>query len=157
MLPKCNEVLFQAIPQEQSQDPSLTIKSKRLQDFVIKTIVEPAYIENLKSTFAWQSKWSTIARVFFWMSNLFVLLGGILSFLQVKMPDNTAFSVGAGISSVIVLILLRFGDDAKTEFKQRENEISDLLTKIGIEDVIVVDNKRETPFEENKKENNISS
>jgi hypothetical protein len=103
-----------------------------LQKNIVKNIVMPNYVQDLVASFLWRTRWQRIGRVFFWTSNIFLLISGIFNFLQVEIPGTTLFSMGAGIGNIMVLMLLNFGADAKKESRLLTSDTNTLLQTVGL-------------------------
>jgi hypothetical protein len=103
-----------------------------LQKYIIKNLVIPNYVADLKSTFLWRNRWQKIGRVFFWSSNIFLLLSGMFSFVQVRLPGTSLFSMLAGICNILTFMLLNFGSDAKKESRLLTSDTNTLLHSVGL-------------------------
>ncbi len=103
-----------------------------VQKHIVKNIVMPNYVADLTSTFLWRSRWQKISRSFFWLSNIFLLISGIFSFLQIELPNTTFFSMIAGICNIMTLMLLNFGADAKKESRLLTTDTNTLLQTVGL-------------------------
>jgi len=106
--------------------------SKEFQETILKNIVQPAYIEDLKSGFRSRLRWRNMSRVFIWTSNAFVLFGGIFSFLQVQLHDTTYWSIIAGICNVVALVIMNFSLDARKEEVNLTHDLNDVLRALGL-------------------------
>jgi hypothetical protein len=61
-----------------SSTESLVVRSDRLKRYIIKEIVQPAYVLDIKDTLEWRFKWRRISRIFFWMTNVILLACSVL-------------------------------------------------------------------------------
>lgn len=111
----------------------LPAATSEFQQTLLKTIVQPAYVTELKENVRARLRWRDRARLFFWLSNLFVLLSSIFSWLQTQFKDITYWSVGAGVSNVLILIFLNFSSQATKEEACLTRDLNEVLANLGMQ------------------------
>jgi hypothetical protein len=105
---------------------------KKFLDQITQKILQPAYIGDLKSNFRSRLCWRSAGRVFYWTSNTFVLISCVCSFMQLQAHDSFSWSIGAGVSNVIALILLHYGTEAKKEETMITRDLNEVLKSLGL-------------------------
>jgi len=115
-------------------EESMEVTSQKLKQYVIKNIVQPAYIADIKETLEWRFRWMRISRNFRWISQFFLLVSGILASLQ-TIDDSKWWSIGVITCNTLVFLLNQFSSDAKGESKSMTDEANKFLTQMNIEKI----------------------
>jgi|SaaInlStandDraft_3_1057020.scaffolds.fasta_scaffold41484_2 hypothetical protein len=103
-----------------------------LQSAVIKDILRPAFIKDVKNDVKWKSKWYSLSS---WFESGSVLLSGIgtmFSFATIYY-DNMFLTFIAGCLGVLVTVLLKFSNYARNESHERNDVLNRNLKIVGIE------------------------
>jgi len=115
-------------------EESMEVTSQKLRQFVIKNIVQPAYIADIKETLEWRFRWTKISRKFRWVAQFFLLVSGILASLQ-TIDDSKWWSIGVITCNTLVFLLNQFSSDAKGESKTMTDEANKFLAQMNIEKI----------------------
>jgi hypothetical protein len=122
------------IPEELNDirsDESTKVQSQKLKQYVIKYIVQPAYVADIKDTIEWRYRWLRCSRSFRWIAHLFLLVSGILASLQ-TIDSSKWCSIGVITCNTLVFLLHQFSTDAKSESKAMTDEVNKYLSTLEI-------------------------
>ena len=105
--------------------------SERLRDFVINSIIEPTYKDDLKENITLRKKFKRVGLQLEIASKIFVGISSILSFSSGVFKDKTLAFV-AGTTSVVSLVFLQFSSYAYGESKKNNAELNSTLNKLNL-------------------------
>lgn len=120
-------------PTNKNESPDTKISdSIKLQ--IVKELVEPMYVNDVKSTIQGKKCWRSTGQIFETMSKVLVAVGGIISFSSGYYSYPTLGFV-AGSVSTISLALLQFSSFSYSENKKQSSELNILLNKLDIDSI----------------------
>ena len=117
---------------------STQVNSKRLRQFIIKNIVQPVYVSDLRDTLIWRYRWRKIANCLYIFSKLLTLSGAVLAFCETYFRV-TYLSLSAGIVTLLSVLILQLGDFAHKESKKKTFEANEILRSLNITGVPEID------------------
>lgn len=110
------------------------ISSRGLKTMIVKTILQPSYVRDVKDTIDWRFKWRKISDVLFTIAKVVGLSSAVVAFAA-SSYDNAYISFIAGCVSLSGTMLIQLADFAKNKSRQKTAEANEILTKLGIEGV----------------------
>jgi hypothetical protein len=108
--------------------------SDKIKIHIVKDLVEPMYIKDVKSTIEGKKCWRLSGQIFETMSKILVAIGGIISFSSGYF-NNPTLGFIAGSISTISLATLQFSSFSYGENKKQASELNILLKKLGIDTI----------------------
>ena len=127
---------------------SSKVASDNLKKYVIKNLLQPDFVENIKDSLEWRYKWEKISSFFNVIASIFALSTSVLNILSMNYSGNT-FPILASISSVLVTFTLKFASDARSKGDAKTSEINSLLRSIGVDKIPELSPESLTPQENN--------
>jgi len=113
------------------------ISTKKLKKFIVRDIIQPAFVKDIRDTIKGRYKWRKIAGILFVIARIMFLANVILSFVSAYLTRNE-FSfigfIGASIGAVGLLIG-QYGTTAMAESRKKNNEANELLRQLGVEGI----------------------
>jgi hypothetical protein len=110
------------------------IASKGLKTMIVKTILQPSYVRDVKDTIDWRFKWRKISDVLFTIAKVVGLSSAVVAFAA-SSYDDRSISFIAGCVSLSGTMLIQLADFAKNKSRQKTAEANEILGKLGIEGV----------------------
>lgn len=121
---------------------STQVNSKRLRQFIIKNIVQPVYVSDLKDTMVWRFRWKKIANCLYIFSKLLNLVGAVLAFSESYFKVYY-LSLSAGIIMLLSTLILQLGDFTQKESKRNTYEANEILRSLDITGIPELDDAKE--------------
>lgn len=116
------------------------VKSKKLRNYIIKTIVQPTYIFDLKDTLKWRFRWRKIGNILYIVSKLLTIVGAVLAFSETYF-QVTYLALASGIITLLGVLILQLGDSSQKESKRKTHEANDILKSLNIDGVPELDDE----------------
>lgn len=113
---------------------STQVNSKRLRQFIIKNIVQPTYIADLKDTLIWRYRWRKIGNFLYILSKFLTIIGAVLAFSETYFRV-VYLSFAAGIMTLLAVLILQLGDFANKESKRKTYAANEILRSLNISEV----------------------
>jgi len=101
---------------------------------IVKELIEPMYVNDVKSTIQGKKCWRLTGQIFETMSKILVAIGGIISFSS-GYYNNPTLSFVAGSVSTVSLATLQFSSFSYGENKKQSSELNVLLEKLNIDTI----------------------
>ena len=116
----------------------------KLQNYIIKKIVQPSYISETQDLIKWRYRWRKISESLQTASELCVIISGILSFLSPAL-DNQTLALSAGCIAFTSVQLQNWAKKATERSISSTAEVNELLRALQIEEIpdILDDNDKE--------------
>lgn len=124
------------------------ISTKKLRKFIVKSIVQPAYVKDIRDILSGRYRWRKIGKLLLIISLLLSSSSTILTFMSAYF-DEKLISIIAGGIGVLGAIFLHFSLMSKRESKRLTHQANEILKQLGIEGV--------PDIESNDIENNVSN
>ena len=105
---------------------------------IVKELVEPMYINDIKTMIKGKKCWRLTGQVFETMSKSLVAIGGILSFSSGYYNYPTLGFIAGSISTVS-LAMLQFSSFSYSENKKQSSELNIILEKLDIDTIPQLD------------------
>lgn len=109
------------------------IATKTLKTKIIKDIIQPQYIADIKKKFSNRDRWNSTNNIFMLLSKISSGSSTVLSFISVYKQD-TMYAFLAGVTSTFSSIFNVFEIGVSKKAKEQTNDINLLLKKLEIDD-----------------------
>lgn len=107
---------------------------KDVKKYIIENIVQPEYINSIRSAYKWQKIWSSIYGMSLGSAKLILLVVTILSFVA-SFYDDRYISFSAGICGVAGTGLIQYSSFARAKSRDGVADINKLLYDLGIKGI----------------------
>lgn len=126
----------------------------KLQNYIIKKIIQPSYISETEDLIRWRYRWRKIAEALQTASEICVITSGILSFLSPALNDQK-LALSAGCIAFTSVQLQNWSKKALDKSITSTSEVNELLRALKIEEIpdILDDRDRDN---NNDNDNNVS-
>jgi hypothetical protein len=132
---------------------SVNVKSKKIRQYIVKNLLQPDYVTEIKNALEWRYRWRKIGTGMSWSSYIVAASASILAFIQAARPDEDYWAIISGITSIVGMVLQKFSSNAKEASKEKTHEVNKLLKSLdldGIPELIEDETKSSSIKQENK-------
>lgn len=130
------------INDEMSSKLSVYFESEELRNYIIKNIIEPSFITDLKNVMKWRYLWRRIANILYIFSKILTIIGAVLAFSETFF-QLFYLSFASGVVTLLSVLILQFGDFAQKERKRRTHEANEMIRTLKVKPTIKIENKNE--------------
>lgn len=119
---------------DMTSDESINVNSDRLKRYIVKTIIQPSYVEDVRDTIKWRFRWRKIGSFCYTISKILFVFSAAFSFADPYYPERD-FSFYSGCITLVAGFLTQYGDYSLKESKRKTTEANQILQKLGIDGV----------------------
>lgn len=122
---------------------------------IMRTFVEPSYVQDVKDLIAGRRCWRITGQTFETFSKVLVAAGSVLSFSSGYF-GNTTLSFVAGTVSTISLAMLQFASFSYQETTKQSKKLNIMLEKINIEALPILTGQQMEPMMKEMEQASVS-
>lgn len=116
------------------QSENTDVSSNKLRQYIIKDVLQPAYITDIKDIMKARFIWRKFANLLLIISKFTVLLGAVFAFSQTYFQVYY-LSFISGIISLFGVLVAQLADFFYKESKSRTIQANSILTSLGLKDL----------------------
>lgn len=119
------------------------VSTHKLKKFIVASIVQPAYVEDIRDVLSGRYRWRKIAMLLFVSSLILSATATALTF-AVAYENSSLLGLIAGIVNIIASVVSHFSLIAKGESKRMTGQANEILKQLDIDGVPDIESDRTT-------------